>query len=107
MSLLSVGRMLSEHGQAEEAEPLIREALERRRKAFPAGSWQIDEAESVMGRCLAERKRFAEAEPLLLKSYEALKTKRPPGDRRIEQARNRLFALYQAWNKATKAAAYR
>jgi tetratricopeptide (TPR) repeat protein len=103
----ALGRLLTGRGAYEEADRLLRDALGIRRKSLPSAHWRIAYTETLLGSCLTGERRFDEAEPLLLAGYETLRTKR--GDEREEtlSAASGLEALYAAWGKPEKAAAWR
>ena len=88
------------------AEPLLREALDLRRKASPTRTDEIARLERDLGICLVALGEYQEAEPLLLGSYRffysALGVKSPSTQRAIKG----LIALYQATNNPS-AAQYR
>ena len=69
---------------------VLRESLELRRRALPAGHWLIASSEGVLGDCLAKRGRFAEAETLLLRSLEQLAGSMGEDHERAVEARRRL-----------------
>jgi len=97
--------VLLDEGRAAEAEPLAQEALAVLREAAPT-SWRVADAESVLGGCLAAQGRFGEAEPMLVGAYETLEKDPADGSRRAGEARARVAALYKAWGKPERAAAY-
>jgi hypothetical protein len=108
---------------AAEAEPILRECLAMREKAFAEGhpqSWLKYNTMSLLGGALAGQGNFTQAEPLLLEGYNSMKDDPhvpPPvqagGDRKRE-ALERIVKLYEAWDatepgtgKPEKAAEYR
>jgi tetratricopeptide (TPR) repeat protein len=101
------GLSLMDLGRPREAEPPLRQSLELRRKVLPPGHWLIAASESALGACLAARGRFREAERLLLHGYESLKASRGERHERTVEARQRLVALYEAWNRPDRAATWR
>ena len=70
---IGLGKMLTDKGDALQAEPLLREGLQVRQENFPPGHVLIADAESALGGCLTALKKFDEAEPLLLAAYEGMK----------------------------------
>ncbi|MFQ5411778.1 MAG: tetratricopeptide repeat protein, partial [Phycisphaerae bacterium] len=94
-----LGRILVRLHRYEEALPLLREALETRRKRLPAGHWKTAKTESVLGACLAGLGRFEEAEPLLLSSYPRIAKDRGPFHRRTREALQRIVQMYTLWGK--------
>jgi serine/threonine protein kinase len=105
-ALQVAGLSLMDLGRPREAEPLVRESLELRRKALPAGHWLIASSESVLGACLTAERRFSEAEALLLRAHAALESSRGHDHERTVEARKRLVALYEAWGRPARAAAW-
>lgn len=94
-------------GRAREAEPLLRESLELRQRALPPGHWLIAASEIALGACLVADRRFGEAEALLLRGYEGLRASRGDAHERTIEARSRIIALYEAWGRPDRAAAFR
>ncbi len=103
----NLGRVRLAQGDARAAEPLLRQALAIRRQAYPAGDWRIGSVESLLGACLTAHGRYAEAEPLLLAAHGVLEDIPGPQGRDAAATRVRLVALYEAWGRPEKAAAYR
>ena len=106
-ALQVAGLSLLDLGRAHEAEPPLRESLELRRKALPPGHWLVASSESVLGACLTAERRFPEAEALLLRAHAGLLSSRGPDHERTVEARQRLVALYEAWGRPGRAAAWR
>jgi tetratricopeptide (TPR) repeat protein len=106
-SLQVLALSLIDLGSADEALPLLRESLALRRRNLPPGHWLIATSESALGACLTALGRHREAEPILLGSYESLRGAKGEGHERTVEARQRLVALYEAWGKPARAAAYR
>jgi tetratricopeptide (TPR) repeat protein len=102
-----LGMSLVDLGRPREAEPFLRESLELRRRALPAGHWLIASAESTLGSCLTAERRFREAEPLLLHGLEGLRAAQGEDHELTVEARRRLVALYEAWGRPERAAAWR
>ena len=105
-SLTGLSGLLVETSRAAEAERLAREAFRIQSKALPPDHPETAHSESALGYCLVKLGRFAEAEPLLLHGYEILSVKQPQR-RGTSEARERVFALYEAWGKPDKAAQFR
>ena len=78
-----------------------------RRQALPPGHWLIASSESVLGACLTAERRFPEAEALLLQARAGLESSRGHDHERTVEARQRLVALYEAWGRPDRAAAWR
>jgi serine/threonine protein kinase len=90
-----------------QAEPLLRTALAADRKALPAGSWDIADAESELGGCLLAQHRYAAAEPLLAGSFPTLRAKLGANDpAAVTRAEQRLVQLYTALHNPAAAARY-
>ena len=95
------------------AEPLLRHALAVQERSYAAGDWRVATTQSLLGDVCTRLSRFAEAEPYLLRASEVLEV--TPGSESSEsmearEARDnlaRLAALYEAWGRPAKAAAYR
>jgi non-specific serine/threonine protein kinase/serine/threonine-protein kinase len=102
-----LGLSLVDLGRAGEAEPILRESLKLRRQALPPGHWLIASSESVLGACLTAERRFPEAEALLLQARAGLESSRGHDHERTVEARRRLVALYEAWGRPDRAAAWR
>ena len=103
----ALGRLLTERGAYEEADRLLQDALNIRRKSLPSTHWKIGYTETLLGSCFQGEHRFDEAERLLLEGYEMLRTKRGNGREETLSAASGLVALYSAWGKPEKAAAWR
>ena len=92
-------------GRPADAEPLLREAaaiLQRGRE----DQTLLAEAESTLGETETLLHRYDAAEPLLLRSYTTLEARRGAAHRATRSALARLVALYVAWHRPEKAAAY-
>jgi serine/threonine-protein kinase len=105
LALTGLGWVLLDEGHAEEAEALLREAVEIRKKTLPAGHPDAAVTESILGSSLAAQKRYAEAEPLLVGSYARIVARRTDRSRESREARARIASLYSAWGKPEKARA--
>jgi hypothetical protein len=103
--------------QPAEAEVLLRDALEIRRRApgvvplrrrtFPDDDWSVGATKSLLGATLASLARYGEAEALLLEARHDLDASDGPQSRDARATNVRLVALYDAWGHPEKAAAYR
>src|SRR5262249_4902822 len=94
-----------------EAEPLLRECLDIRRKRQPDG-WPTFETLSLLGDSLLGQKKYTEAEPLLLQGYEGIKQRKALIPVRfwtphLTDALERLVRLDEALGKKEKAAEWR
>ncbi len=93
-TLLGLGALLRDSGQASEAVPLLREALERRERLLPAGNWLIAEARLELAVLLAERQDAnAEAGALVQASLAPLAATLGDEDERTRRGRRLLAAL--------------
>jgi tetratricopeptide (TPR) repeat protein len=109
---------LTRNGNAQEAEPLAREALARIEKDFVKGDSRLANAEGALGESLVAQGRFAEAEPLILHSYDVIRAtprdhiyrtpsgQLDPWEKWRTLASNHVIDLYQKWNKPEMAAKY-
>jgi eukaryotic-like serine/threonine-protein kinase len=109
-TMASLGWLRVRCGMASEAEPLLRECLEIRKKTMP-DNWLRFNTESLLGVCLVGEKKYDEAEPRLISSYQGLKdreNKLPPSLKpRVSEAAERVVRLYDAWGKKEKAGEWR
>ena len=86
--------------------------LVMREKSQP-DDWATFSTRSQLGGCLLGLLEFAAAEPLVVSGYEGLKAREvddviPPNARvRLDEATARLVALYEAWGKPERVAAWR
>ncbi|MFQ5653146.1 MAG: tetratricopeptide repeat protein [Planctomycetota bacterium] len=105
MTLLGRIRVgLGKHG---DAETLLRHALRVRGEKLSPGHWETAKTESILGAALAGLGRYEEAEPHLARGLQAIEADRGPSHHRTIQALERIVALYEAWQKPRRAAAYR
>jgi len=110
MYLINRSRIHLARQEAAAAEPLLREALQIRRRVMPETDWRIAAPKSLLGATLTDLGRYDEAEPLLREAHDVLHPmKDTPGHRGREALANasRLVALYEAWGQAEKATPYR
>jgi serine/threonine-protein kinase len=105
-ALTGLAWVLLDEGHAGEAESLLRQAMEIRRKTLPAGHPDTAVTESLLGASLVAQGRHAEAEPLLIQSYARTVAARTDRARESREARARIRTLYAAWGKPEKARAY-
>jgi serine/threonine-protein kinase len=103
-ALQVVGQALSHLDSLDVAERYLRESLELRRATLPDGHWLVHSGEGVLGEHLVRARRFDEAERLLVRSEERLATLRGSDSPQARDARQRLVALYTAWQRPTEAA---
>ena len=107
MLRVNLARVHLAAGDAPAAEPLLRDGLRIRRRAYPAGDWRIAAAESVLGETLTRLGRYEEAETLLLAASRVLKDVGGAQGRDAAATRTRLAALYEATRRPDQAAALR
>lgn len=86
-------------GQAALAEPLLREALELRRRTLPESDWRIARIKSVRAAALIALGRHAEAEQALLEAQAGLKDVPGAQGRAAAETRARLAELRATWAK--------
>ena len=112
--LAPLGRNLLLQKKYSDAEPTLRECVERREKLVKNKQvvpWQLASAQSMLGTVLAGQQKYAAAEPLLLRGYQGLKDDErqipAPAKYNLTEARQRLVLLYEAWGKPDEAAKWR
>ena len=105
-ALLLLGEVRLAQARPAEAEPLLREAVEARRKILPEGDWQRAAAESMLGTCLVALGRLDEAEPMLDGAYASLASSKS-GSEFATRAALALVDLYTARNAGEKAAEWK
>ena len=108
--LVGLARIRLARGDPEEAESILRQALEER-DALPPQHWGVVEAKTWLARALIALQRFEEAEQLLLEAI-ATDESSAVATSRLEK-RERTYAievaaeLYDAWNRPADARAMR
>jgi tetratricopeptide (TPR) repeat protein len=101
----ALGRLRSNMGDYEAAEPLLREALQMRQHTLEANHPDIAVNQRELGGCLAALHRFAEARSLLLQSYETLRDEQGADHQDTRRTLERLATLYEEWGKPERAEA--
>jgi non-specific serine/threonine protein kinase/serine/threonine-protein kinase len=113
-ALAMLGHALTCAGEAEAAEPILREAAAIRRApvpddsaeldprhyngaSFPPDDWLVANATSLLGATLMAQERFAKAEPLLLEGYDGLYPAPGTPTNRKRQALETIVELYDRW----------
>jgi tetratricopeptide (TPR) repeat protein len=86
-------------GDAATAEPLFRQSLAVRLRAFSEHDWRVAMTKSQLGEALTALRRYSEAEPLLLDAQRILKDLPGPQGREAKATLIRLRALYQSWGR--------
>jgi tetratricopeptide (TPR) repeat protein len=107
LALDYLGLSLTRAGRAKEAEPALRESLDRAKKVLPPADVRTLLIEGALGECLGAQSRFAEAEPLITHSYDALKTSQGGKGPPAAYAAKRAAEFYDRWKKPDLAAKYR
>ncbi|HTB79830.1 MAG TPA: tetratricopeptide repeat protein [Opitutaceae bacterium] len=105
--LIKLAQTLNQEKKYAAAEPLAREGLLQRTKAFSPTSWQIFSAQTTLGRSLLGQKKVSEAEPLLISAYAGLKQSEATIPNqfklRIKETAECLAQLYETTDKPAKA----
>jgi tetratricopeptide (TPR) repeat protein len=99
---VNLGRVELARKDAAVAEPLLRQALQIRRRAFPENDWRIAAAKSLLGEALTSLGQYDEAERLLLEAKRDLKDGPGLEGREAKSTAERLAALYKAWGRPEK-----
>ena len=102
-----LGESLKTRKRFAEAEVLLEECLAIREKILPGDHWLIGETMGLLGEALACEARFDAAEQRLLDGAALVERSAdaPPKCKRL--ARERLVALYEAWQKPAEAERWR
>jgi tetratricopeptide (TPR) repeat protein len=97
------------HGQGrfEEAEALLRDAVEIAERLGLDGYCEIPTLRRDFGRCLTDLGRYEDAEEQLLAAYEGESAMRGDEHRYTREAVANLVHLYEAWGKPDKGAEWR
>ncbi len=100
--LAQSGVGLLEIGELNDAETVLSEALELRRKHEP-DNWATFSTESMLGDVYLGQKKYDQAEPLLLSGYRGMETRLSkipdPARFRVVQSLERLVRFYEATGK--------
>ena len=102
-----LGLSETQTGRAREGEPILREALDRSKKNFPAGDIRTAAAQGNLGECLTAQGRLSEAEPFVLESYRGIKASQGEKSPYLPRAATRAVTLYEKMKKPAEAAKYR
>jgi tetratricopeptide (TPR) repeat protein len=94
-----LGRTLTRKGNAKEAEPLLRSAVQAYARYYPGQNGLIAEAQSALGECLTQLGAYREAEPLLVDTFSDIRAYRGFEHRRTKEARQAISDFYLAWGK--------
>ena len=110
LALALLGTNLLKQEKWTDAEKVLRECLDLRRKK-EAQLWSTYNAASLVGAALMGQKKYKEAEPLLREGYQGMKQRElfmPPQARiRVTEALQRLVKLYDETDRKDKANEYR
>ena len=107
LSLQTLGGFLVKRDRAEEAEPLLREALDGLRTHAPEGDWRIGGIMTTYGNCLRRLKRFDEAESNLLEGHRRQLGVLGPAHQQTKLSIEALVNLYTDWNKPDQVAEWK
>ena len=99
------GSVLLLMGRFDEAEPLLRESLELRRRELPMDHFAPGRSLIRLGACLVGQRKFEEAERVLLEG-EAIWSKQSNAAPLTKEARRSLIELYEASGRTEEAAAW-
>ena len=99
--------IMVKEGRSPEAEPILRDLIQRISTSHPPLYLLGVIAHSVLGECLVELKRYDEAEALLLDSYKSFNETQGPLSPRTKMIVRRVVSLYESWQKPELAAQYR
>jgi serine/threonine protein kinase len=105
--LLGLGQILLARGEAESAEPMLREALEIRLRLGPLENWGRGQFNTPLGGCLVELGEYEEAEPMLLEGLRLYRTAISIAPVYERECLNYLVDLYEGWGKPVQADPYR
>ena len=103
----NLARVYLAKGDAAAAEPLLRQSLAARLRAFGADDWRVGMTKSLLGSALTSLGRYDEAEALLLEARRLLKDVPGAQGREAKATVTRLHTLYEAWRRPDKAAEFR
>ena len=98
---LRLARLLLRLDRPGEAATRAREALDIRKRALPAGHFEIAIAEGYLGQALADQRRIPEAIEVLQSSYNSLLSSLGPDDPKTQLAQKRLRHIQAKAESAT------
>jgi len=107
---VGLARVYLDQGRPAAARTLLLHVLAVQQKSYAADDWRLGATESLLGAAETRLSRFAAAEPYLLHAFELLPVtpgSEAPKAREARDNLSRLVALYEAWGRPEKAAAYR
>ena len=102
-TLLGLGTAMLAMNSTAQAEDVLHEALEVRKRIFREGDWQIADAQARLGECLLALGRPREAEPLLDDASKTLDSDRRATPAVKQRALTSLMKLYAATGKSAEA----
>ncbi len=108
-TITSLGRLYMQLGKPRQAEPLLREALDRaaRVRRWGDNGYRVARTRAVLGECLLQMERYDDAQNELLAAVERLEQQPGPRHRGVRPVIESLVTLYQAWGKPEEAAQWR
>jgi serine/threonine protein kinase/tetratricopeptide (TPR) repeat protein len=102
-----LGAWYVSRGLPDSAEAPLRRALSEFAAAFGDGHSRTTYAKVQLATCLTRQRRYAEAEAYLVQAFAWLRDNRGMGNSYTREVGVQLVALYDAWNRPARAAAYR
>ena len=106
-STAALGLLDARTAQAARGEPLLREALAIRQRVLGEGHWLTASVASALGESLTVQRRFPEAEGVLLPALDRMVAALGGAHPAAVETRERIAALYDAWGRPDRAAAFR
>jgi serine/threonine protein kinase len=106
-NLKGLGQILLTRGEAESAEPMLRQALEMRISAIPFENWGRGQFYVALGGCLMAQGNYEEAESMLLEGLRLYQTAISIAPVYERECQNYLISLYEGWGKPEQAEPYR
>lgn len=103
--LIRLGMNLISQDRPVDAEPVLKECLDIRRRVLPEGDWLVWVTQSLLGEALAVQGRFVDAEGMLVEAAERIDPPEGALVRRREAIR-RVVDLYTAWHAAEPGGGY-
>ncbi len=100
-SINYLAELLCEMDRCAEAEPLCHEAVDRARRARPAGHWSIGQFLTQYGRTLHALKRWPDARAALVEGHTILDSTRGHADAITLRAVQSLAELFEDWDQAS------
>ena len=104
---LEFGKMLSEHGEYDEAEQALREAETGFNELYGNDGFYSLHVRSCLGGVLRDQGKYREAEALLEPTIVALTATRGQTDSYTQHVIKNIVSLYDAWGRPENAVRYR